>query len=107
MPYLHPMKEKGINNTTGYVACGKVLCANDTSQSESCLNTIALFKVFFLITCEITLLNYRLVCNALTIFRSPWSNTYEPPLSDGAKPSDYLRDLEISANTAFDSYREL
>lgn len=40
-------------------------------------------------------------------YRSPWSNTYDPPLSDGAKPSDRLRDLEISANSAFDSYREM
>uniref|UniRef100_H2ZCW4 F-actin-capping protein subunit beta n=1 Tax=Ciona savignyi TaxID=51511 RepID=H2ZCW4_CIOSA len=40
-------------------------------------------------------------------YRSPWSNTYDPPLSDGAKPSDRLRDIEVSANSAFDSYREL
>lgn len=40
-------------------------------------------------------------------YRSPWSNTYDPPLSDGAKPSDRLRDLEVSANAAFDSYREM
>ena len=39
--------------------------------------------------------------------RSPWSNTYDPPIDDGAKPSSKLRDLEISANTAFDSYREM
>nr|CAB3227644.1 CAPZB uncharacterized protein LOC100181273 [Phallusia mammillata] len=40
-------------------------------------------------------------------YRSPWSNQYDPPMSDGAKPSDKLRDLEVDCNTAFDSYREL
>nr|XP_026689422.1 uncharacterized protein LOC100181273 isoform X1 [Ciona intestinalis] len=40
-------------------------------------------------------------------YRSPWSNKYDPPLSDGAKPSDSLRDIEVSANSAFDSYREM
>jgi len=40
-------------------------------------------------------------------YRSPWSNTYDPPLTDGATPSDSLRDLEVSANAAFDSYREM
>ena len=39
--------------------------------------------------------------------RSPWSNKYDPPLSDGAVPSDRLRRLEIEANQAFDTYREL
>jgi len=38
-------------------------------------------------------------------YRSPWSNTYDPPLSDGAMPSDRLRKLEIEANQAFDQYR--
>lgn len=39
---------------------------------------------------------------------SPWSNTYDPPLPDGgAVPSDKLRQLEIQANAAFDTYREL
>jgi len=40
-------------------------------------------------------------------YRSPWTNTYEPPLEDGAMPSERLRKLEIEANTAFDQYREL
>lgn len=40
-------------------------------------------------------------------YRSPWSNAYEPPLEDGAVPSDKLRKLEIEANTAFDQYREM
>ncbi|CAI7988959.1 F-actin-capping protein subunit beta [Geodia barretti] len=39
--------------------------------------------------------------------RSPWSNKYDPPLSDGAVPSDRLQRLEIEANQAFDTYREL
>ena len=41
------------------------------------------------------------------IFRSPWSNQYEPALDDGAMPSERLRKLEIDANTAFDQYREM
>ena len=41
------------------------------------------------------------------IFRSPWSNEYDPPLEDGAVPSKELRQLEITANGAFDAYREL
>ncbi|XP_015754209.1 PREDICTED: F-actin-capping protein subunit beta-like [Acropora digitifera] len=40
-------------------------------------------------------------------YRSPWTNTYEPPLDDGAVPSDRLRKLEVDANTAFDQYREM
>jgi capping protein beta len=43
----------------------------------------------------------------LSPHRSPWSNKYDPPLSDGAVPSDRLRRLEIEANQAFDTYREL
>lgn len=39
--------------------------------------------------------------------RSPWSNTYEPALPDGAMPSEKLRQLEITANSAFDAYREV
>ena len=39
--------------------------------------------------------------------RSPWSNKYDPPLPDGAVPSDRLRRLEVEANQAFDTYREL
>jgi len=40
-------------------------------------------------------------------YRSPWSNKYSPALSDGAVPSDKLRKLEITANDAFDTYREM
>jgi capping protein beta len=40
-------------------------------------------------------------------YRSPWSNTYDPPLDDGATPTDKLRDLEIKANAAFDTYRDM
>eukprot|EP01135_Chromosphaera_perkinsii_P003293 Nk52_evm68s239 gene=Nk52_evmTU68s239 len=40
-------------------------------------------------------------------YRSPWSNKYEPELPDGAVPSDKLRKLEIQANDAFDTYREM
>lgn len=39
--------------------------------------------------------------------RSPWSNTYFPPLDDGAVPTEKLRKLEIDANMAFDQYREM
>jgi len=40
-------------------------------------------------------------------YRSPWSNTYDPPLDDGAVPSERLRKLEIDANAAFESYRDM
>jgi len=40
-------------------------------------------------------------------YRSPWSNEYDPPLDDGTTPSPKLRKLEISANEAFDTYREM
>lgn len=40
-------------------------------------------------------------------YRSPWTNTYDPPLEDGAMPSERLRKLEVDANAAFDQYREL
>jgi capping protein beta len=40
-------------------------------------------------------------------YRSPWSNEYSPPLPDGTVPSDRLRKLEIQANDAFDTYREM
>ena len=39
--------------------------------------------------------------------RSPWSNEYEPALPDGALPSDKLRKLEVAANEAFDTYRDM
>jgi len=40
-------------------------------------------------------------------YRSPWSNKYEPPMDDGAMPSNTLRNLEVEANKAFDQYREM
>ncbi|KIM33640.1 hypothetical protein M408DRAFT_158156 [Serendipita vermifera MAFF 305830] len=40
-------------------------------------------------------------------YRSPWSNEYDPPLEDGTVPSSKLRRLEIAANDAFDTYREM
>uniref|UniRef100_A0A336M726 F-actin-capping protein subunit beta n=1 Tax=Culicoides sonorensis TaxID=179676 RepID=A0A336M726_CULSO len=40
-------------------------------------------------------------------YRSPWSNTYDPPLEDGSLPSERLRNLEVEANYAFDQYREM
>lgn len=39
--------------------------------------------------------------------RSPWSNEYDPPLDDGTVPSAKLRKLEVTANDAFDTYREM
>lgn len=42
-----------------------------------------------------------------TPLRSPWSNEYDPPLDDGTTPSAKLRKLEVAANAAFDTYREL
>jgi capping protein (actin filament) muscle Z-line, beta len=39
--------------------------------------------------------------------RSPWSNEYDPPLDDGTAPSVKLRKLEVTANDAFDTYREM
>jgi len=43
-------------------------------------------------------------------YRSPWSNTYFPEITDGEAgflPSDSLRALEVEANELFDAYREL
>ncbi|KAI9031354.1 CapZ-beta [Hyaloraphidium curvatum] len=40
-------------------------------------------------------------------YRSPWSNEYDPPLADGTQPSAQLRKMEVAANAAFDTYREL
>jgi len=40
-------------------------------------------------------------------YRSPWTNAYDPPLDDGAMPSERLRKLEMDANAAFDQYREM
>ncbi len=43
----------------------------------------------------------------MDIHRSPWSNEYDPPLEDGTVPSAKLRRLEVTANDAFDTYRDL
>ncbi|CAI5443541.1 unnamed protein product [Caenorhabditis angaria] len=40
-------------------------------------------------------------------YRSPWSNTYDPPLEDGQLPSEKRRQMEIDANAAFECYRDL
>lgn len=46
-------------------------------------------------------------------YRSPWTNTYNPPFEVGPRgetglmPSDRLRALEIDANAAFGQYKEL
>ncbi|KAJ2538262.1 F-actin-capping protein subunit beta [Coemansia sp. RSA 1933] len=40
-------------------------------------------------------------------YRSPWSNEYDPPLPDANFPSDRLRSLEIAANEAFATYKEM
>ncbi|KAF9974510.1 hypothetical protein BGZ73_002068 [Actinomortierella ambigua] len=40
-------------------------------------------------------------------YRSPWSNEFDPPLADATYPSPNLRKLELAANDAFDTYREL
>lgn len=40
-------------------------------------------------------------------YRSPWSNTYDPPISDANYPSESLRKLEIEANATFQAYVDL
>ncbi|GMH54174.1 hypothetical protein TrRE_jg1074 [Triparma retinervis] len=40
-------------------------------------------------------------------YRNPWTNKYEPQIEDGFKPSAALRELEVSFNEIFDSYRDL
>lgn len=40
-------------------------------------------------------------------FRSPWTNKYDPPLEDGVKPTERLRNLEIEVNAAFEAYRDM
>ena len=39
--------------------------------------------------------------------RSPFSNQYFPPIEDGQRIPERLRDIEIKANTAFGAYRNL
>ncbi|KAL1522700.1 hypothetical protein AB1Y20_017676 [Prymnesium parvum] len=40
-------------------------------------------------------------------YRSPWTNTYDPPIEDGVMPPPHLRTLEVAANDLFNSYREM
>jgi capping protein beta len=40
-------------------------------------------------------------------YRSPWSNTYDPPIADASYPSESLRKLEIEANATFQAYCDL
>jgi len=40
-------------------------------------------------------------------YRSPWTNTYDPPLDDGVLPSAALRAMESMANDVFEAYREM
>lgn len=69
----------------------------------SILGFFSLTGIEYLFSCEIWL-QLWFSCFSL---RSPWSNSYDPPLDDGAVPSDRLRKLEVDANTAFDQYREM
>eukprot|EP00126_Sphaerothecum_destruens_P008725 Sdes_comp20325_c0_seq8m14005 len=52
-----------------------------------------------------SLLSWSLIC--IADCRSPWTNEYSPPLPDGTVPSEKIRKLEVQANDAFDTYREL
>lgn len=67
------------------------------------LGFFSLTGIEYLFSCEIWL---QLWFSCFS-HRSPWSNSYDPPLDDGAVPSDRLRKLEVDANTAFDQYREM
>jgi len=40
-------------------------------------------------------------------YRSPWSGEWEPKIDDPVVMDDAIRELEVKANEAFDSYREL
>ena len=40
-------------------------------------------------------------------YRSPWSGEWEPAIEDPILLSEGTRELEIKANDAFDSYRDL
>lgn len=43
----------------------------------------------------------------LDSYRSPWSNTFDPPLADANYPSESLRKLEIEANALFQGYVDM
>lgn len=38
-------------------------------------------------------------------YRSPWTNSYDPPISDGVMPPPHLRSLEVTANEVFEAYK--
>ncbi|KAJ1984695.1 F-actin-capping protein subunit beta [Dimargaris cristalligena] len=40
-------------------------------------------------------------------YRSPWSDEFDPPLEDANRPPARIRELEVVANEAFNTYREL
>src|SRR5271155_3646595 len=40
-------------------------------------------------------------------YRSPWSGEWEPKIDDPVVLDEAVRELEIKANDAFDSYRDL
>jgi len=40
-------------------------------------------------------------------YRSPWSGEWEPAIEDPILLSEATRELEVKANDAFDSYRDL
>ena len=40
------------------------------------------------------------------MYRSPWSNKYDPPLDDGLVPPAELRELEQKANEVFSQYAQ-
>ncbi|CAJ0757886.1 13603_t:CDS:2 [Entrophospora sp. SA101] len=40
-------------------------------------------------------------------YRSPWSNKYDPYIDDAIFPSSRIRKLEVAANEAFNTYREM
>lgn len=40
-------------------------------------------------------------------YRSPWSGEWEPKIDDPVVLDENVRELEIKANDAFDSYRDL
>ncbi|PAV82718.1 hypothetical protein WR25_16139 [Diploscapter pachys] len=40
-------------------------------------------------------------------YRSPWTNQFDPPIEDAQLPSEKMRKLEVEANAAFESYRDM
>lgn len=38
-------------------------------------------------------------------YRSPWTNTYDPPIDDGVMPPAHLRAMEVTANEVFEQYK--